>query len=189
MGLSQALGTAASGLRATQSSLSLVAANIANAATPGYIRKTSIQASTASAGAAPGVQTLGVARELDLYVQRQLRTEQSGGAYADLRAQFYQRLQQIYGDPTSPGSIEVTFNSFTSALQGLAASPADPVARRGALSAAQMLTQTLNILTSDIQALRGDAEHGIADSVRDVNNALAGIAQINKQLLGTNAND
>ena len=40
MGLSQALATAMSGLRATQAALSLVGSNVANAETPGYIRKT-----------------------------------------------------------------------------------------------------------------------------------------------------
>ena len=40
MGLSQALSTAMSGLRATQASISLVGSNVANAETPGYVRKT-----------------------------------------------------------------------------------------------------------------------------------------------------
>src|SRR3989304_2671724 len=37
MGLSQALSAAAAGLRVTQAGLSLVAANVANAETPGYV--------------------------------------------------------------------------------------------------------------------------------------------------------
>ena len=40
MSLRQALNTSLSGLRATQAGLSLVAANVANAETPGYVRKT-----------------------------------------------------------------------------------------------------------------------------------------------------
>lgn len=39
MGLSQALSTAMSGLRATQASLSLVSSNVANSETPGYTRR------------------------------------------------------------------------------------------------------------------------------------------------------
>ena len=37
MGLGQALTSAVSGLRITQSGLSLIASNIANAETPGYV--------------------------------------------------------------------------------------------------------------------------------------------------------
>nr|MBA2400846.1 hypothetical protein [Bradyrhizobium sp.] len=40
MSISQALNTASSGLRATQAGLSLIASNVANAQTPGYVRKT-----------------------------------------------------------------------------------------------------------------------------------------------------
>ena len=43
MGLSQALSTAMSGLRATQAAISLVGSNVANAETPGYVRKSVIQ--------------------------------------------------------------------------------------------------------------------------------------------------
>ena len=43
MGLGQALSTAVSGLRVTQSNLALVASNIANAETPGYVRKSASQ--------------------------------------------------------------------------------------------------------------------------------------------------
>ena len=50
MSLTQALATAVSGLRANQAGLSLVAANVANADTPGYVRKTPVQI-TSAAGA------------------------------------------------------------------------------------------------------------------------------------------
>ena len=43
MGLSQALSTAMSGLRATQAAISLVGSNVANSETPGYVRKTVIR--------------------------------------------------------------------------------------------------------------------------------------------------
>ena len=39
MSISQALNTALSGMHATQAGLSLVAANVANSQTPGYVRK------------------------------------------------------------------------------------------------------------------------------------------------------
>ena len=46
MSLSQALAAAISGLRVNQTSLTLVAANVANAGTPGYVRKTVDQVAT-----------------------------------------------------------------------------------------------------------------------------------------------
>lgn len=189
MGLTQALDTAASGIRVTQAGLQIVAGNVANAQTPGYVRKTLNQSSTAAGGEVIGVNVTGVNRELDQFVQRQLRIETSGGAYADLKTQFYQRLQDIYGDPTSSSSIETLFGNFTNALQALTTNPTDYSARAGVLSSAQVLTQQLNGLTNDIQGLRTDADLGIADAVRTANQALQAIAQLNGQLSTPQAND
>ena len=40
MSLSQALSTSTAGLRTAQAALTLIASNVANAETPGYVRKT-----------------------------------------------------------------------------------------------------------------------------------------------------
>src|SRR5690606_9424787 len=125
MGLSQALATAISGLRTTQAGMSIVAANVANAQTPGYVRKTLTQVTTAAGGTGVSVRVDAVARELDQYVQRQLQTETSGASYSDLRARIYQQLQQVYGDPSSDTSLEAIFNNFTTSLQALSANPSD----------------------------------------------------------------
>ncbi|MGL1102715.1 flagellar basal body protein, partial [Vibrio parahaemolyticus] len=85
MGLSQALSTAMAGLRANQAALSLVSSNVANAETPGYVRKTTNQIQTA-VGTGAGVETIGVNRVLDDYIQSQLRTETSGASYTRTRA-------------------------------------------------------------------------------------------------------
>src|SRR5207302_842915 len=101
MSLSQALAAAISGLRASQTGLSIVAANVANAQTPGYVRKTPVQVTITAGDTGVAVRVASINRELDQFVQRQLRVESSGASYADLRAQFYDRLQGIYGTPGS----------------------------------------------------------------------------------------
>ncbi len=126
MSISQALNTSLSGLRATQAGLSLVGSNVANAQTPGYVRKTLVVAASAAGDAGSSVRVIAVNRELDQYLQRQLRVESAGGAYADLRAEFYSRLQNIYGDPSSSSSLETVFNNFTGSVQSLATSRIRP---------------------------------------------------------------
>ena len=132
---------------------------------------------SASACASPPIN-----RELDQYLQRQLRVESSGASYADLRAQFYNRLQSVYGVPGSDSALETVFNNFTTSLQALSTSPDSASARSAVLSAAQVLTQQLNSMTADIQGLRSDAELGIADAVTKANEAMKRIADINRQL-------
>ena len=189
MGLTQALQTSVSGLRTTQAGLSLIASNVANAQTPGYVRKTLGQATTASGGNSVGVRVASINREFDQYVQRQFRIESAGGSYANLRADFYSRLQQLYGQPGADSSLETIFNRFTGALQGLATSPDSVSARSVVLSSAQVLTQQLNGMTTDIQGLRGDCERALSDAVNTANDAMKQIAVLNQQLATITASD
>lgn len=187
MGLSQALSTAMSGIRANQAALALVSSNVANSETPGYVRKTVNQVQTA-AGAA-GVQTLGVNRTLDEYIQNQLRTETSGASYASVQASFLSNLQSVYGDPSSTSTLEAAFNSLTTALQALSTSPDSSTARTAVLNAAQSMAQQLNATSQGIQSLRSSAETGLSNAVSTANNAMAQIAAINKQLQGSSTLD
>jgi flagellar hook-associated protein 1 FlgK len=183
MSLTQALNTALSGLKATQAGMSLIASNVANAQTPGYVRKT-LDVASSAAGDGSSVRVVGINRELDKYIQSQLRTETAGGAYADLRANFYSQLQGIYGDPSSSTSLESVFGSFTSAVQSLVTSPDSTAARSLVLGNAQVLAQTLNTATTQIQTLRSSAEGGLADAVATANEAMQHIADLNAQLAG-----
>ncbi len=189
MSLTQALSTALSGLQANQASLALVASNVANADTPGYTRKTINQVATSGSGISIGVRASDVQRELDLYVQRQLRTENSGASYADVRANFLSRLQDVYGQPGADNALETVYNNFTNALQALTTSPDNSAARTSVISQAQVLAQQLNQMTSSIQGLRSDAEQSISDAVAQANNAMAQIASINQKLTGMTSND
>jgi flagellar hook-associated protein 1 len=189
MGLSQALAIAMSGLRATQASISLVGSNVANAETPGYVRKTVIQVAGTNGDYGSSVLLNGVDRQLDQYLQTQLRTETSGAAYADIRATYLANLQNVYGNPSETGTIEDSFNKLLTAFQGLSTSPDSQSARISAVAAAQTMAQTLNAATQGIQSLRANAEMGINDSITTANNAMAQIAFINNQLQSNGKTD
>jgi len=183
MGLSQALSAAVAGVNATQQSLSVIAGNVANANTPGYVDESVNQIATSTAGQ-PGVSvdTTGINRNLNTLLQSQLWTETSGGSYADTTAQLYQQLQQIYGSPGSSSSFSAIYNNFTTALQSLSSNPGSYSAQTQVVGAAQAVTQNLNSMTGTVQELRTQAEQGIASDVQTANTALQQIAQINEKL-------
>ncbi len=182
MGLTQSLATAMSGLQATQAGLSVVAGNVANAQTAGYVEKSVSLNETVAGDGGNGVSVGSINRVLNTFVQQQLWTESSGGGYADLRANVYQQLQQVYGQPGSPTTLDTTFNNFTAAVQALSASPSSAAAQAQAVNSAQAMAQQLNSATQSIQSLRTQADQGIAGDVQQVNTALQQIAQINSQL-------
>ena len=164
-----------------RSKRSVVAGNVANAQTTGYIAKSATQIETSTGEGGNAVQVTSINRLLDTFVQKQLWTENAGGGYADLRANLYQQLQQVYGQPGSITSLDSVFNSFTSAIQTLSTSPSSYSAQTQALSAAQTFAQELNSASSEIQSLRSQADQGIAGDVQQVNDALTQISNINKQ--------
>lgn len=189
MSLSQALSTSTAGLRTTQAALALIASNVANAETPGYVRKSLVQVTSAAGPNGVSVRIAEIAREFDQYIQRQLRVETAGGSYANRRADLYSRLQRIYGTPGSSSALETVFSNFIDSLQALTTSPESAPARSAVLNAGQVLAQQLNGMTTDIQALRSDAEMGLNDSVTRANNALQQIAALNRRLSATTGND
>src|SRR5215467_6787616 len=188
MSLTGTLNTINAGLQVTQSALQIVGANVANAQTPGYVRKVQEQVSTA-AGNSISVRSASIQRQLDQLIQSQLRTATSGGSYADKLDDLYKQLQSLYGAPGSATAMDSLFNNFTSALQTLQVSPSSFAAQTSAVNAARQLALQLNSLSNNIQSMRGAAEQGIAADVKTANTDLQQIASINQQISTLNAVD
>jgi flagellar hook-associated protein 1 len=181
MSLTGTLNTTLSGLQVTQQALQIVGSNVANAQTPGYVRKTLEQISVAAASSI-GVRTTSINRSLDTIIQTQLRQETSGGSYADKLSELYQQMQTLYGAPGSSSAIDTLFSNFTTAMQALGTSPNSSSAQSSAVNSAQLLAQQLNSLSNNIQGMRSASEQGIAADVQAANSALQQIAKINLQI-------
>jgi flagellar hook-associated protein 1 FlgK len=189
MSLSSALSIAMSGLNANQAALSIVSSNVANASTPGYVSQSINQVEQVVGGLGTGVQVAGITRALDTYVQNQLRTETSGGGYADQISNVLTQLQNVYGTPGSEGTLETAFSNLTSAVQGLSANSGAYSAQSAVVTAAQNMAQQLNTTTQGIQALRTNVQQDIGTSITSANTAMAQIANLNTQLQGLTSSD
>ena len=189
MGLSSALASAMSGLRANQAALSIVSSNVANSQTPGYVVQTPNQIEVTTGDFGSTAMTTGVSREIDTYVLNQLRTETGGSGYADQMANILKQLQNVYGTPGNSGTLETALNNFTSALQALSTSAGASSAQTVALGAAQALATQLNVTTKGIQSLRSNVEQDLGSSAQQANAAMQKIADINTKLQGLSAND
>src|SRR6195952_2538064 len=190
MSLSSALSTAMAGLRAHQAALGIVWSNVANAQNPGYVTQNVNQIELAGgAGKGASVRVNGVNRQLDQYIQAQLRTETSGGAYADQIANILSQLQNVYGTPGEVGTLENSFSNVTAAAQALSASSGSNAAQASVLSAAQSLAQQLNATTQGIQTLRSNIEQDLSVSTGQANVAMGQIAQINSKLQALSPTD
>ena len=189
MSLGSALATAMAGLRANQAALSITSSNIANAQTPGYVSESTNQVEVLTGDTGASVSVTGVNRQLNQYIQTQLRTETSGGAYADQMASVLTQLQTVYGTPGQAGSLETAYSNFKTAVQALSTTSGSSSSQITAVTAAQNLAQQLNATTQGIQTLRTNAEQDIGISVGQANAAMTKIAQLNSQLQGMNPTD
>jgi flagellar hook-associated protein 1 len=182
MSLGQAISSALSGLHIAQTGISVVADNISNAETPGYVRKSLLQTSSASSAGANGARVIGVMRELDIFVQRQLRAEFAGAAYSRTVTDYYAGIQNIYGRPGSLSAIDQLYNNFTNSLQSLGTSPESIVTRNQVLNEASVLVQHLHAMSDDIQTLRSQAETSLQVGVNRVNQILQEIEQLTNRI-------
>jgi len=189
MGLSAALANAVSGLRANQAALSLTSSNVANANTPGYVAESTDQIEVPTGGAGAAALVTGVTRDLDQFIQGQLRTETGGAGFANQTSNILGQLQSIYGTPGGTGTLETTFNNFTSAIQAISTNTTGTSAQTTALSAAQALAQQLNATSQGIQTLRTNVEQDIGNSAAQANTDLQQIAALNTKLQSLSPTD
>jgi flagellar hook-associated protein 1 len=189
MGLSAALANAMSGLTANQAALAITSSNVANANTTGYVAESINQIEEPTGGAGASALVTGVSRDIDTFVQSQLRTETGGAGFANQTSNILTQLQSIYGTPGGTGTLETALNNFTSAIQALPTSTTGLSAQTTALSAAQTLAQQLNTTSQGIQTLRSNVQQDIGNSVAQANTDMQQIAALNTKLQSLSPTD
>lgn len=187
MSLTSALNVSISALKVNQRSIDVLSGNIANAGTEGYTRKR-VQVQDFTIGDRSLGVRASVTRDLDVTVQRQLRSSSAALEFAKIRTDSLVRLDQMLGEPGSPGSLDGLFDGLSSGLETLAANPNELTARTSVVDTAKLLASRLNQMTSDVQAMRSDAEAQLGDAVVRVNELLTSIADVQTRILtGTTA--
>ncbi|KRE16458.1 hypothetical protein ASE66_12060 [Bosea sp. Root483D1] len=182
MGLSTSLGTAISGLNSAQTGIGVISQNVANAGTPGYVRR-NVSSVDSISGGTVGVNNPNVQRLLDRIVQHQLLQESSGAAYTSTRAQVFANLDQLYGAPGSKTALDSMYSSFTSSLQALQNDPSSYTNRAAVLDAASQLANRLRGLSDGVQQQRSQAEAGIGAGVTRVNELLDQLTNVNARIV------
>lgn len=181
MGLTVAIGNALAGLKANQGSLEVLSRNIANSGTPGY-HKQSLNVIEVGRGDNSYVRVGQVTRAFDQTLQNYYTRQLPDSSYADVRANFLDRLQTYLGKPGTAGALDTTFGGLQTALDKLATSPDNYAARAEVVSNAQNMVSTLNRLTTAIQGLRQEAESKISSSVAELNDQLKALQEVNNGL-------
>lgn len=182
MSLYSAIGSAISGLNASQAALDLVSRNIANANTAGYTAKTSVVADNIAGGQGIGVRVLAATRNVDSFLQSQIRTETAKSSKLDVYDKFLSQVNGMFGAPDAQTSMAASVSAMISKLQAVATTPDDPAARQTFLNSATNLASQLNSMTKQVQGLRLQAEQSISSGIDTANTQLKTIADLNNQI-------
>ena len=182
MSLTSALNSATSGLAATSRRADVVAGNIANASTPGYVRRQLVVAETILSGQGRGVHLLGIDRAQDLNLSRERRVAEGAAVRADIVARANADLNRELGEPGDDVGLFSAYQKVETSLRELAVTPESTALQNGAYNSFNSLANQFSDLHSISQDQRLNADHAIARSVRGVNEALYQIQKINGQI-------
>lgn len=179
MSISTAFNSAGSGLAATARQAEVLSSNVANASTPGYVRREVVLATRTDGGAGQGVRVNGVRRDVDPFLLNARRAGQAAGAAAQQDQARLVRLEGILGDTESAASLVNRVNALGAALVAAASRPESEARLISAVNAAAALAGGLNQASRSIQEERLGADHDIARVVEDINVALVGVEDLN----------
>ena len=194
MSLSSAMLSAVSGL-ATASRLAGVASNnIANAQTPGYVRRAADVTSIVLDGAGTGVTVSGIRREASPLLLAERRESAASAAAADTTQDFLVSVEKALGDADSADSLVGRIAAFESALISAASRPESQSQLLSVWTAASALAGHLNDASAAVQSSRAQADAEISAQVTSLNDALAQVASLNDRIRvakasGADAND
>lgn len=180
--ISVTLKTALSGLSANQASLSVTANNIANATTEGYTQKTANRQSRLIDGQGAGVETTSVTRNVNEFMIRDLRDQLSLLGRITVEGQFYNNMENMFGQPDSNSSVAATLTSLGNTLEALAVSPESSNEQINVVRAATDYTQQINDMAKTVQDLRYEANIAIEAEVKEINTLLGNIAELNSSI-------
>jgi len=179
MTLSRALSSAYSGLAISGFRADITAGNIANASTPGYVRREVISSENIVGDVGNGVRVAGVERHQDLPLTRLRRESDAAFGRANIIANTYNELNRELGAPGEDYGLFASYESLEGSLRELASTPESPALQNAVLASSTELVNQFNALSSMAATIRNDADANIVRSVETVNEALARLHVLN----------
>ena len=179
MSISSALTSALTGLTASSRMAEVTASNVSNALTEGYARR-EVQLSARLIGqASVGVAITGITRSVDRVLVQDLRLSTAGQGARSTTFDFLARLEQAVGVPDQAGSLSSRIATLERTLIEAAARPEVEARLVAIVDAARSLTLGLGEISKTIGSERQTADTRIAADVKQVNDALRGVADLN----------
>lgn len=181
-GIGNLLGLARDALNAQSFALNVTGQNVANANTPGYVRRDAVlETRVAGTVTYGGVNTAGIHRSVDSFLDARNYVAGSFEEGAKSRDQALGGIENLFNDTAGTGlsdSLDALFSSFGS----LGASPNDPTARTVVLQRADDFASRVRDTSNQIATLRTDLLTQSQGTASGINEVAGQIAKLNSQI-------
>ncbi|WP_017669249.1 flagellar basal body protein [Sandarakinorhabdus sp. AAP62] len=176
-----------SGVLAFQNALNATGDNVANADTPGFVRRRIVLATQPAGSGGPfqratlsgaGVRTAALVRDVDPLKANAARIASGDQARFGARLDWLQRLESLAATADVVGRV----GGFFDAATRLAAAPTQPAARTVFLDAAEDAAAAFAGHGRDLEQLEADVRAEAGLSARRVNDLAAALVRVNDQL-------
>lgn len=182
MSLSLALSSSLSGLKLSSRATQVVADNVANAQTENYGVRVLTQASRVLGNSGSGVVSTGIRRDLDTVLLGDLRNAHADKLSADLKSDFWSRMENAIGHPGEPDSLSARIDMLDAALLRATSDPSSTALLTNVVQAANDISQQFRTMHALLQSQRDIADHAIAREVEMLNLNLQKISDLNSQI-------
>ena len=197
--------TAKRSLFTQTTALSTTGHNVANANTEGYSRqKVNMQASipmepfaflhsTTPGQLGTGVEFDSITRVREKFLDDQYRNENTNFGSWSIQRDTLEKLEAIVNEPSNTG-FRTVMDNFYKSWSDLSKNPEDVTARRIVKETTLALTDAMNQISRQLDALSQDLDSNIAVKSNEIQGYLGNIANLNSAIvkvesLGDNAND
>lgn len=189
MTLSATFAIINSAFASTGAQSSVIANNISNVNTPGYVREIADQVTTAYGGS----EVVSISRQANAALLDQLNAATSDSAAQTAISSGLSTLAATVNDSatatSSSGALQngnapsAMLGNLQSALATYQASPSSTAAAQAVLTAAQSLTNSLNAGAQSVAQVREQADQDMASSVGTINNLLGQFQKANSAVV------
>lgn len=174
------MNTATSALQSNQTALRVTSNNIANLNTEGYHRRQVEFGPRLTADKLTGVSVEEIRRIADDFLARESVDATSAVGKMSVISSYFSRVQALIGSLDSGSSIGTRVSNAMTALQQLSVDPASAARRNSAISAVSSALTALSNMGTSIQSLRQDANAQITTNIRNVNQLISQIYDLNQ---------
>ncbi|HVJ41304.1 MAG TPA: flagellar hook-associated protein FlgK [Dongiaceae bacterium] len=190
MSLTSALNTAVASLKVNQTAIQLLSSNVAHANDPNYTKKTLATQTLYNGPDQPGgVVVAGYSSAVNEAMRKQYEALTAQDSTTSTASDYLAQVQNILGSSSDSASLPSLLSDFTAAWQQYQANPDSATAQQQVISLGQRFAGSVNDAASQIDQLDLQVRNDTDTSVKNLNDLLEQVYNVNVQLKGTNPSD